>query len=93
MASGFAFDPFHWSESLLHSIGRGINRMTELPVNNNLARLAEEGRWKLQREGTDDGDSGEVIAMYTPPGGSHQRVCPDWLLPLVLGLSGSPRGI
>ncbi|AWD33787.1 VP3 [Deltapolyomavirus canis] len=33
-------------------------------------------------------DSGEVIHKYDPPGGAWQRVTPDWMLPLILGLYG-----
>ncbi|CAX87746.1 VP3 structural protein [Bornean orang-utan polyomavirus] len=33
-------------------------------------------------------ESAEVIETYPAPGGAHQRVCPDWMLPLVLGLYG-----
>lgn len=32
--------------------------------------------------------SGEVIEFYQAPGGAYQRVTPDWLLPLILGLYG-----
>lgn len=32
--------------------------------------------------------SGEVIEFYHAPGGAHQRVTPDWMLPLILGLYG-----
>ncbi|QFU78317.1 VP3 [Mastomys natalensis polyomavirus 3] len=39
-------------------------------------------------EGVVQDQSGEVIEMYRPPGGAHQRVTPDWMLPLILGLYG-----
>lgn len=33
-------------------------------------------------------ESGNVIQRYMPPGGAMQRTCPDWMLPLILGLYG-----
>ncbi|BBG62180.1 minor capsid protein VP3 [Taphozous melanopogon polyomavirus 1] len=42
-------------------------------------------RVNLEREDT---QSGEVIEFYQAPGGAHQRVTPDWMLPLILGLYG-----
>lgn len=34
--------------------------------------------------------SGEFISQYTSPGGAHQRHCPNWLLPLILGFYNPP---
>lgn len=92
-ASGFALDPLCWSQSLLHAIGQGLHRTTRrlnLPVTGNLAMLAEEGRWHLisSRIESFNADSGQQISLYSAPGGAHQRVCPDWLQPLILGLYG-----
>lgn len=33
-------------------------------------------------------ESGEIIDQFAAPGGAHQRVTPDWMLPLILGLYG-----
>ncbi|AWD33743.1 VP3 [Mastomys natalensis polyomavirus 2] len=33
-------------------------------------------------------ESGANIIKYFAPGGAHQRVTPDWMLPLILGLYG-----
>ncbi|BBG62076.1 minor capsid protein VP2 [Rhinolophus ferrumequinum polyomavirus 2] len=41
-------------------------------------------RYSMEREAF----SGELIEHIPPPGGAHQRVTPDWLLPLILGLYG-----
>ncbi|WWE89197.1 minor capsid protein [Castor fiber polyomavirus 1] len=35
-----------------------------------------------------DTESGETIEFYKSPGGAQQRVTPDWMLPLILGLYG-----
>ncbi|QBR53198.1 VP2 structural protein [Tree shrew polyomavirus 1] len=40
-----------------------------------------------QRE-VQDVKSGHYVEHYGPPGGAHQRVTPDWMLPLILGLYG-----
>lgn len=95
-AKGFKIDPFNWSQSLIHNIGRTIfekisahNKITQATAQN-YARLIEMGRWYV--EGTDSvtagNDSGISVAVYPAPGGAEQRATPDWLLPLILGLSG-----
>ncbi|AFU25581.1 VP2 [Alphapolyomavirus quartipanos] len=33
-------------------------------------------------------ESGETVEFYKHPGGANQRVTPDWMLPLILGLYG-----
>ncbi|AFU25610.1 VP2 [Alphapolyomavirus apaniscus] len=51
-------------------------------------RLGEPvpSRYQLEVEAREE--SAEVIETYSAPGGAHQRVCPDWMLPLILGLYG-----
>ncbi|BBG62013.1 minor capsid protein VP2 [Rhinolophus affinis polyomavirus 2] len=53
----------------------------------NLARRLKAkipDRYSMERESY----SGELIDHSPPPGGAHQRVTPDWMLPLILGLYG-----
>lgn len=97
-ARGFVIDPLNWSGSLLHSIGKALWKSAEGPrrdlkLQTNFARLLEEGKWREQTQlsQTQGYDSGNEIASYGAPGGAHQRVCPDWMLPLILGLSGDIR--
>ncbi|CAX87756.1 VP3 structural protein [Sumatran orang-utan polyomavirus] len=35
-----------------------------------------------------ESESGETVEFYKHPGGANQRVTPDWMLPLILGLYG-----
>nr|WMX25300.1 putative VP3 [kestrel polyomavirus 1] len=46
---------------------------------------------KIQLE-DDNTQSGEFVSPPPVPGGAGQRRCPDWVLPLILGLYGSPPG-
>lgn len=95
-AKGFKIDPLKWSQSLIHNIGRTVfesvnahDRKTQ-SMAQNYARLIEMGRWYVETDEsiTAGNDSGISVAVYTAPGGAEQRVTPDWLLPLILGLSG-----
>lgn len=95
-ASGFAIDPIQWKYSLLHAVGKKAGDTAgSIPVNTNLAKLVEESRWHLQTEASQNSgnESGQQIQMYSSPGGAHQTVCADWILPLVLGLSGQASRI
>ncbi|BBG62003.1 minor capsid protein VP2 [Rhinolophus affinis polyomavirus 1] len=66
---------------------------SELPKLNpaqarNLARRLNTrvpDRLTLERE---QNYSGEIVETIQAPGGAHQRVTPDWMLPLILGLYG-----
>ncbi|WAA14048.1 VP3 [Lyfec polyomavirus MAF4] len=94
-ARGFTLDPLNWNGSLLHAIGKSLwtsadSSRRNLKLQSNFARLVEEGRWRLQTtESVNAGqDSGQIITSFGAPGGAHQRACSDWMLPLVLGLSG-----
>lgn len=49
-------------------------------------KIPEPGRKTL--DFTDNVKSGTTVHKYEAPGGAHQRVAPDWLLPLLLGLYG-----
>ncbi|AFU25585.1 VP2 [Alphapolyomavirus quintipanos] len=42
-------------------------------------------RYNLESSET---ESGETVEFYKHPGGANQRVTPDWMLPLILGLYG-----
>nr|QIQ69359.1 viral protein 2 [Sciurus carolinensis polyomavirus 1]QIQ69366.1 viral protein 2 [Sciurus carolinensis polyomavirus 1] len=35
--------------------------------------------------------SGEFVQKYAAPGGASQRTCPNWILPLILGLYETPE--
>ncbi|ARH52631.1 VP3 [Raccoon-associated polyomavirus 2] len=48
------------------------------PDRSNLEELEKESRE----------ESGQIVEKYEPPGGAFQRVTPDWMLPLILGLYG-----
>ncbi|AAA47060.2 VP2 capsid protein [African green monkey polyomavirus] len=47
-----------------------------------------EGQRARRELGYDEPRSGQYVEHYTAPGGAHQRVTQDWMLPLILGLYG-----
>ncbi|AGA82585.1 minor structural protein VP3 [Alphapolyomavirus cardiodermae] len=80
----FPLDPLHWSESIVHALGD-----TPIRTNPNVRNLVQSSRWVVQRQSAEvDSPSGNIIELYATPGGTHQQSTPDWMLPLILGLSG-----
>lgn len=75
----FPLDPLHWRDSIIHAVDG------PLTLNPQLRGLVLGSRWVVQAG--DTGASGSMIELHLPEG-SHQQSCPDWLLPLILGLSG-----
>nr|P03098.3 RecName: Full=Minor capsid protein VP2; AltName: Full=Minor structural protein VP2 [Alphapolyomavirus mauratus]AAA67121.1 VP2 [Alphapolyomavirus mauratus]CAB59365.1 VP2 protein [Alphapolyomavirus mauratus] len=70
------------------------NRPSIEDANSRQVLEAELGRPDVQRRSQQQEDSsswfesGANIMRYFAPGGAHQRVTPDWMLPLILGLYG-----
>lgn len=80
----FPLDPLHWESSLIHSMGE-----TPIRMNPNVRNLVASGRWVVQSESAPpDLPSGNRIFVQPTSGGTHQQSCADWMLPLILGLSG-----
>ncbi|BBG62108.1 minor capsid protein VP2 [Rhinolophus sinicus polyomavirus 2] len=77
----FPLNPFRWGESLIHSVDGPITLSPQL------RGLILNGRWVVQTQANDTAPSGNVIDLHLPQG-VHDQGCPDWLLPLILGLSG-----
>ncbi|ABB04265.1 putative VP3 [Gammapolyomavirus corvi] len=63
------------------AIGMRDDILEPIPVPQRLEKVAEFP--KLEEP------SGQKVAPTLAPGGAHQRSCPDWMLPLILGLYGT----
>lgn len=80
----FPLDPLHWESSIIHAMGD-----TPIRMNPNIRNIVASGRWVVQSESApDDMPSGNRIYFQPTSGGTHQQSCADWMLPLILGLSG-----
>ncbi|UYP65708.1 minor capsid protein [Eptesicus serotinus polyomavirus 1] len=77
----FPMDPLRWASSLLEDFPR--------PITNNpdLRNVILHSRWVLQDQRY-MGPSGQGIYTPVTNAGTHQPAAPDWMLPLILGLSG-----
>lgn len=90
----FSLDPLQWENSLLHSVGQDIfnslSPTSRLQIQSNLVNLILNSRWVFQTTASQNQGllSGEAILIPEYIGGTLQQQTPDWLLPLVLGLSG-----
>nr|UQK62684.1 VP2 [Alphapolyomavirus quintihominis] len=90
----FSLDPLQWENSLLHSVGQDIfnslSPTSRLQIQSNLVNLILNSRWVFQTTASQNQGllSGEAILIPEHIGGTLQQQTPDWLLPLVLGLSG-----
>ncbi|ADQ54177.1 VP2 [Pan troglodytes verus polyomavirus 1a] len=89
----FRLNPLKWEESLLHSVGQEIfNSLSpagkQLEIQNNVVNMILNSRWVAQSFSEDKGLSGQTLLIPEHTGGTLQQQTPDWLLPLVLGLSG-----
>ncbi|AGA82604.1 minor structural protein VP3 [Otomops polyomavirus KY157] len=79
----FPFDPLDWADSIVHAVGpQGIK------TNPNVRSVVLNSRWVIQDHNNSADNSGQLIDFYPTPGGTHQQSTPDWMLPLILGLSG-----
>ncbi|BBG62164.1 minor capsid protein VP2 [Scotophilus kuhlii polyomavirus 2] len=76
----YPLDPLHYAESMRTEVG-------PVSLNPMLATLMEHSRWVV-RNINYTGLSGQGIEFPTTNAGTHQVNSPDWMLPLVLGLSG-----
>uniref|UniRef100_A0AAU7E2C0 Minor capsid protein VP2 n=1 Tax=Miniopterus bat polyomavirus TaxID=3141924 RepID=A0AAU7E2C0_9POLY len=80
----FPLDQMNWGDSIIHALGGETIRS-----NQGLRNLILNARWVIQTESAPpDANSGNMIDFYHAPGGTHQQTTPDWMLPLILGLSG-----
>ncbi|BBG62103.1 minor capsid protein VP2 [Rhinolophus sinicus polyomavirus 1] len=77
----FSLNPLQWDQSIIHAIDG------PLTLNAQLRGLVLGSRWVVQMR-EDTSPSGTMIDLHLPQGLSHEQGCPDWLLPLILGLSG-----
>lgn len=76
----YPMDPLHWAKSIREEVG-------PITFNPLLANLVEHSR-RVLRSDKYSGVSGQRIEFPTTNAGTHQINSPDWMLPLVLGLSG-----
>lgn len=74
----FPLNPLRWGNSIINAVDGPIT------LNSQLRNLVLGSRWTLQTQETDA--SGESIDLHLPEG--NEQASPDWLLPLILGLSG-----
>ncbi|ADQ54193.1 VP2 [Pan troglodytes verus polyomavirus 2c] len=91
----FSLDPLQWENSLLHSVGREVFESLsptsrQLQIQSNLVNLILNSRWVAQSMPAQNAGlvSGETLVIPEHVGGTFQQQTPDWLLPLILGLSG-----
>ncbi|UYR20762.1 minor capsid protein [Myotis daubentonii polyomavirus 1] len=77
----FPLNPTQWGRSLIHAVDGPIT------LDPQLRSLVVNGRWVIQNQDNDSAPSGAIIDMHMPTG-LHEQGSPDWLLPLILGLSG-----
>ncbi|BBG61998.2 minor capsid protein VP2 [Pipistrellus pipistrellus polyomavirus 1] len=84
------FNPLDWCCSLRENYPPEIDKL-DINIRSNLSAILETARWVRQRDYTTDPEkeSGDVIELPTSPGGTHQSVSPDWLLPVILRLHGA----
>ncbi|AWD33717.1 VP3 [Capra aegagrus polyomavirus 1] len=85
----------HLGTNLYDSLHQYYRQLPSLnpPQARELARrlgLKEPDRRVFEKgeEGAQHPVSAEYVEKYSAPGGAEQRVAPDWLLPLLLGLYG-----
>ncbi|AJA41148.1 VP3 [Tadarida brasiliensis polyomavirus 1] len=85
-------NPLDWCGSMHENFPPELDQL-EIPLKSIFGQLLEHGRWVNQRTFTDDPqqESGDIIELSKAPGGANQRVCPDWLLHLILRLNGAPE--
>lgn len=90
----FTLDPLHWENSIMHEVGdllfQQVSPQSRLLGLHNARDLIARGRWVVQTEKAEnEGEmSGNVINIPHSPGGTYHQSAPDWMLPLILGLSG-----
>ncbi|AFP94193.1 VP2 structural protein [bat polyomavirus 4b] len=80
----FKLDPLNWGNSIITALAH-----QPIKANDGLKNLILNSRWVISSQSAPpDSASGNLINFYPPTGGTHQQSTPDWMLPLILGLSG-----
>lgn len=77
------FNPLEWGNSLISIVGN-----KPLKLNPQLKSALVNSRWIIQKKLNSNDYSGDIIKFYPSPGGAGQESIPDWMLALILGLSG-----
>ncbi|AFP94185.1 VP2 structural protein [bat polyomavirus 2c] len=79
----FRLDPLNWGDSIITALAN-----EPIKANDGLKNLILNSRWVIASESSSDSASGNLVNFYPPTGGTNQQSTPDWMLPLILGLSG-----
>ncbi|AQX36238.1 VP2 [LI polyomavirus] len=93
LALEFYIDPLNYNHSMLNVLGQKLwesiaEEHKTLGIYTNKGKLLELARWEVRGQNSNN-LSGNMVYFPPPNGGANQQTCPDWLLPLVLGLSGT----